>query len=52
MVALVGRQFLVSEVPLEVVHPCMVQNNYSAEMWSGSEEGSYSRRIDYCITQL
>ena len=28
------------------------KNNYSAEMWSGSDEGSYLRLIDCCITQL
>ena len=26
--------------------------NYFIEMCSGSEEGSYLRRIDFCITQL
>ena len=26
--------------------------NYSAEMWSGSEEGSYLRLIDLCIPDL
>ena len=26
------------------------KNDYSAEMWSGSEERSYVRRIDFCIT--
>ena len=30
----------------------LTPNNYSAEMWSGSEEGSYLRLIDLCITQL
>ena len=29
-----------------------VQSNYFAGMRSGSEEGSYSRLIDYRITQL
>ena len=28
------------------------KNNCLAEMWSGSEEGSYLRLIDGCITQL
>jgi len=28
------------------------QNNCLAEMWSSSEEGSYLRLIDCCITQL
>ena len=28
------------------------QNNYFTEMCSGSEEGSYLRLIDFCITQL
>ena len=28
------------------------KNNYVAEMCSGSEAGSYLRRIDFCITQL
>jgi len=27
-------------------------NNYFAELGSGFEEGSYSRRIDFCITRL
>ena len=28
------------------------ENNYFTEMCSGSEEGSYLRLIDFCITQL
>ena len=28
------------------------KNNYFTEMCSGSEAGSYLRRIDFCITQL
>jgi len=28
------------------------KNNYFTEMCSGSEEGSYLRLIDFCITQL
>ena len=28
------------------------KNNYFTEMCSGSEEVSYLRRIDFCITQL
>jgi len=28
------------------------QNNRLAEMWSDSEEGSYLRLVDCCITQL
>jgi len=28
------------------------KNNYFAEMWISSEEGSYLRLIDLCITQL
>ena len=28
------------------------ENNYSTEMCSGSEAGSYSRLIDICIAQL
>ena len=28
------------------------KNNYFTEMCSGSEAGSYVRRIDFCITQL
>jgi len=27
-------------------------NNYFTEICSGSEEGSYLRLIDFCITQL
>jgi hypothetical protein len=33
-------------------HLIVIENNYLAEMWSGSEEGSYLRLIDCCITQL
>ena len=29
-----------------------LNNNYAAEMWSGSEEGSYLRLIHCCITAL
>jgi len=29
-----------------------VKNNCVAQIWSGSEEGSYLRLIDCCITQL
>ena len=32
------------------LHGC--ENNYFAEMWSSSEEGSYLRPIHFCITQL
>jgi len=28
------------------------ENNYFTEMCSGSEAGSFSRLIDFCITQL
>ena len=28
------------------------KDNYFTEMCSGSEEGSYSRPIEFCITQL
>jgi hypothetical protein len=28
------------------------KNNYFAEMCSGSEEGSYLRLVDFCITEL
>ena len=28
------------------------KNNYFAEMWNGSQEGSYLWLIDWCITQL
>jgi len=28
------------------------KNNHLAEMWSGSEESSYLRLIDFCIIQL
>ena len=31
---------------------CSFNNNYLAEMCSGSEEGSYVRLIDVCSTQL
>ena len=31
---------------------CKGWDNYFAEMWSSSEEGSYVRLIDFCITQL
>ena len=39
--------------------PCLLDSvgverlgGMTAEMWSGSEEGSYLRLIYYCITQL
>ena len=28
------------------------KNNYFSELFSGFEEGSYLRRIDFCITQI
>ena len=31
---------------------CGGRNEYRMRMCSGSEEGSYSRLIDFCITQL
>ena len=40
---------------LGVAHRCVrgqLRNNYFTEMCSGSEEGSYLRLIDFCITQL
>ena len=33
-------------------HSSQFQNNHLTEMCSGSEAGSYLRRIDCCITQL
>ena len=33
-------------------HSSQLKNNHSTEMCSGSEAGSYLRRIDSCITQL
>jgi len=38
-------------VPSEPVQ-LLFRNTYLTEMWSGSEEGSYLRLIDFCITQL
>jgi hypothetical protein len=35
-----------------LVFSSQFRNNCSAEMWSGSEEGSYLRPIDCCITHL
>ena len=32
--------------------PSQFKNKYSAEMWSGSEEGSHLRLIEFCITEL
>jgi len=46
------------ELPERVVPPALAahssqfKNNYFAEMCSGSDAGSYLRRIDFCITQL
>ena len=37
---------------LDLNHKVVEQNNYFAEMCSGSEEGSYFRLIDCCVTQL
>jgi hypothetical protein len=34
------------------VFPFTLLNDCLAETWSGSEEGSYLRLIDCCITQL
>ena len=34
------------------VHETLGKNNHLTEMCSGSEAGSYSRRIDVCISQL
>ena len=36
----------------EIAKRSQFKGNCSAEMWSGSEEGSYVRLIDCCITQL
>ena len=33
-------------------HRPLCKNNYSTDICSGSEAGSYLRRIDFCITQL
>ena len=38
-------------IPMEGL-PLDHRDDCLAEMWSGSEEGSYSRLIDCCITQL
>ena len=35
----------------EIAKRSQFKGNCSAEMWSGSEEGSYVRLIDYCVTQ-
>jgi len=37
---------------LELRSTAECKNNYFTQMCSGSEEGSYARRIDVCITQL
>ena len=36
----------------ESAHQEPAASNYFTEMCSGSEAGSYFRRIDFCITQL
>ena len=41
---------LVSEAELEGVPSSRFKNNYFAKLWSGSEEDSYLRLIDFCIT--
>ena len=33
-------------------HDTRFENNYLAEIWSGSNEGLYSKLKDYCISQL
>ena len=40
------------KIPLTENGTPLPKNNYFAEMCSGSEEGSYLRLIDLCITQL
>ena len=54
-----GRGHLDGVLEIEgalVHHPDLLtsqfENNYFTEMCSGSEEGSYLRLIDFCITQL
>ena len=58
-----GGVFLMSEVllygsglrvvkPSFPVHSSQFKNNCFTEMCSGSEEGSYLRLIDFCVTQL
>jgi len=37
---------------VSVRHSSQFKNYHSTEMCSGSEAGSYLRRVDYCITQL
>jgi len=39
-------------VHLSVQYSSQYKNNHFTEMCSGSEEGSYFRIIDFCITQL
>jgi len=49
----IGRRLPVHEGRiLPVLTEGQLKNNYFAEMRSGSEEGSYLRLIDSCITQL
>ena len=43
---------LIMSQPPGTAHSSQFKNNFFAEMWSGSEEGPYSRLIDCCITQL
>ena len=52
----VKENALTALIPLAAVAkvriPSQCKNNYFTEMCSGSEEGSYLRLIDVCITQL
>jgi hypothetical protein len=46
---ILGSEFRVPNYSFQV---SWFKSNYLAEILSGSEEGSYSRRTDLCITQL
>ena len=55
--AVVGRRLHREGAPVLVAcrgerYISQFKNTHAAEVWSGFEEGSYSRLIDRCITQL
>ena len=52
VVHLRGLEFKAHRLACTGVPHEQFKNNYFAEMWIGSEAGSYLRRIDLCIIQL
>ena len=40
------------QAPVHLIKRSRFKNDYFAELWSGSEKGSYLKPIDRCITPL